>query len=55
MCRLYIRRAADIMTREDWPNQHEWLRTNLEKFHAVFAPRVKKLDAADWQGEGDEA
>ena len=53
-CRVYARRTADITNREGWRAQHEWLRANLEKFHEVFAPRVKKLDAADLQPDGDE-
>jgi len=38
----------------DWPRQHEWLRTTLEAFHGAFAERVKRLDGNDWDG-GDGA
>lgn len=34
---------ADPMDRNDWENQHKWLRATLEKFHKVFSPIVKKL------------
>lgn len=43
-CRLYLRRSADFFNQAEWPGQHEWLRTNLETFHRVFAPRVRKLE-----------
>ncbi|MBM3330988.1 DUF4268 domain-containing protein [candidate division WOR-3 bacterium] len=42
-CRIYTRRAADVMDRTTWPQQFEWLRKNVELFYKVFAPRVKKL------------
>ena len=32
----------------DWPNQHEWLATKLEKVNEVFRPRIVALDAGDW-------
>ncbi len=51
MCRIYARQSADINNREDWPRQHEWLRQRLEAFHRVFAPRVRMLDAADYQAQ----
>lgn len=33
----------------DWPNQHEWLASKLELFDKVFRPRIKALNAADWE------
>lgn len=33
----------------DWPNQHEWLAAKIEKFNEVFRPRIKALNAADWE------
>ncbi len=38
----------------DWPNQHEWLASKLEMFDKVFRPRIKALDAADWEPPEDE-
>lgn len=38
----------------DWPNQHEWLASKLELFDKVFRPRVKTLNAADWESSKDE-
>ena len=31
----------------DWPNQHEWLATRLEKLNKVFRPRIVELNAVD--------
>ena len=39
--RIYLRKSADIEDRDDWPQQHEWLREHLEKLHAVFSPIVR--------------
>jgi hypothetical protein len=44
MCRIYVRRDADFLTPEKWPEQHHWLKEKLERFHKVFAPLVKSLD-----------
>ncbi|MDE0682669.1 MAG: DUF4268 domain-containing protein [Candidatus Poribacteria bacterium] len=38
----------------DWPNQHKWLADNLEKLDKVFRPRVKALNATDWEPPEDE-
>ena len=34
---------ADPTDEKDWHNQHEWLTDILEKFYAVFRPRLEKL------------
>ena len=34
---------ADPTDEKDWHNQHEWLVNMLEKFYAVFRPRLEKL------------
>lgn len=34
---------ADPTDEKDWHNQHEWLADMLEKFYAVFRPRLEKL------------
>jgi hypothetical protein len=39
---------ADPSDKSDWPRQHAWLRDRMERFHAVFRPRVKQLDPAAW-------
>jgi hypothetical protein len=43
MCRIYIRRSADVLDRATWQEQFEWLRKNLELFYKIFGPRVKAL------------
>lgn len=30
--------------KNDWDNQHQWLKENLEIFYKVFSPRIKKLN-----------
>jgi len=43
-CRIHTRQKTDF-TREDlWPQQHQWLKENLELFHRVFAPIVQDLE-----------
>lgn len=39
--------APDV--REQWSEQHAWLMERLEAFHRVFGPRVRNLNAADYQ------
>lgn len=46
MCRIYVRRDADIESRADWDEQHRWLKERLEALQRVFAPRVKALPGA---------
>ena len=43
-CKAYVRQSTNFLDRSQWPQQHEWLRGNLELFHKVFAPRIKQLD-----------
>lgn len=43
-CKAYVRRSTDFQDRSQWPQQHEWLREHLERFHRVFATRVRQLD-----------
>jgi len=45
---------ADLKDRQDWNRQHRWLCEQLEKFHRVFSPRVKTLDASDYLPEDNE-
>lgn len=40
---------TDPTDEADWQNQHEWLAAKLEKFNEVFRPRIKALNAADWE------
>jgi hypothetical protein len=47
MCRIYLRRSANIHDRAKWPEQHGWLLKKLEALHRAFAPRVKRLDEGE--------
>lgn len=42
-------RETDPTNETDWPNQQKWFADNLEKFDKVFRPRVKALNADDWE------
>jgi Domain of unknown function (DUF4268) len=44
MCRIHLRRSANIRDREKWPEQHDWLMKKLEALHRVFSQRVKQLE-----------
>ena len=44
----------NLKAESDWPNQHKWLADNLEKFDKVFRPRVKVLNADNWEPPEDE-
>ena len=41
--RAYLRRTADIQDRSSWPDQHEWLRSRLDRLSEVFGPMVGGL------------
>ena len=46
--------VLNLKDESDWPNQHKWLADNLEKLDKVFRPRVKVLNADDWEPLEDE-
>jgi Domain of unknown function (DUF4268) len=46
MCRIYIRRTADLTDRSKWIEYEEWLRTNLEALYRSFNPRLKAVNPA---------
>ena len=43
MCRIYVRRPADINDRKSWPDYYAWLKEKLEALQRVFEPRVRAL------------
>ncbi len=47
--KVYVRRAADLQERANWPEYFSWLREHVELFSRVFTPRVKAMqpDFAD--------
>lgn len=50
---LYIHaRDMDPTIRERWPEQHKWMKENLEILKRIFAPRVKLLNASEYRPEG---
>ncbi|HHJ14718.1 MAG TPA: DUF4268 domain-containing protein [Gammaproteobacteria bacterium] len=51
---IWLRTDRDPADVKDWPAQHEWLLEKLEKFHSVFAARVKSLDASQYVLSAEE-
>lgn len=51
--KVYVRQSADFFNRSLWPQQHEWLRQRLERFHRVFGPRVRRLDFSKQAAESN--
>jgi len=52
--RISLRKTGvDPRDREAWRTQHAWLAEYLDKFHKAFAPRVKGLNADDYQPSGE--
>ena len=45
---IYLK-DVDPTNRGDWHNQHRWLASMINKMHQVFSPRVRNLNADDWQ------
>jgi hypothetical protein len=45
MSRIYARQAADLTNESKWPEQFQWLKSNLELFSRVFGSRIKTLSA----------
>ena len=53
--RISLRKTnTDPGDETDWPNQHEWFASKLELFDKVFRPRIKALNADDWEPPEDE-
>lgn len=44
---------TDPLDENDWPQQYEWITTQLERFNQVFRPRITVLNAAEWIPEND--
>lgn len=51
---LLEKKGTDPTDETDWPNQHEWLASKLELFDKVFRPRIKALNAGDWEPPEDD-
>lgn len=47
-CKLYVRKDADFMNEQLWPQHFAWLKTHLEIMHNTFAPIMRDVrDQAD--------
>lgn len=44
--RAYLPKDGDLRERDKWPEQHRWLRDNIEKMYAVFMPLIKEYEAS---------
>jgi hypothetical protein len=42
-CQIYLPRDEDFLNEKLWPQQHQWLKENLELFKTVFGPIVETL------------
>jgi hypothetical protein len=46
----------DPLDEEKWAEYHQWMKEKIEKIDAVFRPRIRELNADEWQPAiGDEA
>jgi hypothetical protein len=43
MCAVILKTSGDFSNTDDWDNQFEWLKTNLEKCHKFFKPIIMKF------------
>lgn len=49
-CRLlYTQEMCDNQDQQRWPEYRKWMKERLEKLNTVFRPRVRALNASDWQ------
>lgn len=45
--KVLVRTPGDFTNQSKWPEQQQWLKTNLEKFQRVFEPIVRNLNFDD--------
>lgn len=43
MCAVILKTSGDFSNSDDWDNQFEWFKTNLEKYHKFFKPIIMKF------------
>jgi hypothetical protein len=46
-----VQKAFDLNNRSTWPEAHAWMLEHLKGLDRAFRPRIKSLNAADWQPE----
>lgn len=51
MSQVVVRTTFDLEDRSTWPDVHAWMLEHLLGMDRGFRPRVKGLNAADWQPE----
>ena len=47
-------RDVDPLKRSLWPGPQQWIAERLEAFHMAFSPRVKQLNAEEYEAPDDE-
>lgn len=47
MCRIWVRRDADLSDTAARQNDYAWLLEKLERMHTIFAPRIKALQPVE--------
>jgi len=43
--RAYLPKDGDMRERDRWPEQHKWLRENIEKMYDAFTPLIKEYES----------
>ena len=51
MCRIWVRRNADLSNAAERQNDYAWLIDKLDRMHTVFAPRIKILQPLEGETE----
>ena len=46
---ITIRHHTDTTNRDNWPALHAWTLEKMDAFDRVFRPRIKTLDASEWE------
>jgi len=54
MCRISVRHDADLSNSSQRPQLYAWLVDNLDRMHAVFAPRVRNLKPLSIENSEEE-
>lgn len=51
MCCIRTRHNADFMREDEWSEQQQWLRKNLELYHKVFVPILQEIESEETERE----
>jgi hypothetical protein len=44
MCKIYVSKNTSFLQEDQWREQQQWLKGNVELFQRVFAPRIQDFD-----------